>query len=58
MMSRTDFRNWIDRVWQENCTERELWHEPPLSKTEYFNQFKWLLKRQFRTAMSATTHKE
>jgi hypothetical protein len=47
-MKDTEFRAWLRQIWQANCQEREEFNELPLSQKEYFNTFKYWLKREFR----------
>jgi hypothetical protein len=47
-MKNTEFRSWLRQLWQENCRERDAFNERPLSQQEYFNKFKYWLKREFR----------
>ena len=47
-MKDTAFRAWLRHLWQENCIERDEFNELPLTQQEYFNTFKYWLKREFR----------
>ena len=47
-MKDTAFRAWLRQLWQENCIEREGFNQLPLTQQEYFNTFKYWLKREFR----------
>lgn len=47
-MKRSDFRLWVDRIWQENSDEHFFWGEKAYTKQEYFKQFKYWLKREYR----------
>ena len=42
------FRAWVYQVWQDNCTERDAFHELPYSQQEYWARYKYWLKREFR----------
>jgi hypothetical protein len=43
-----DFRNWLHKIWMEYCQEREDHQEYPiLDMTEYFQVYKYWLKRQY-----------
>ena len=35
-------------MWRENRNEREFFNEQPQSLTEYFNKYKYWLKREFK----------
>lgn len=43
-----DFRNWIHEIWLEYCQERENYRDYPiLCEAEYFQSYKYWLKRQY-----------
>lgn len=43
------FRLWVHRLWVENCEERLVYHDGDrLSSSEYFQKFKWWLRREYR----------
>ena len=44
----TDFRAWVNNLWIENCNERDAYGEPQCDPKEYFNKFKWWLKREYK----------
>lgn len=48
MKTPSEFRLWINNLWQENCEERMCWGEPRLTPAEYFKTYKWILKREFQ----------
>lgn len=43
-----DFRIWLEQFWMTNCDERMCWGEPRLTKSDFFRQYKWILKREYR----------
>jgi hypothetical protein len=44
-----DFRNWVHNLWLENCEERAVYAGGGrLTEKEYFQQFKWWLRREYR----------
>lgn len=47
-MTNSNFRNWLRNIWLENCQEHEAHHELPYTLKEYFNRYKWWLKREYR----------
>lgn len=48
-MKHTSFRGWVHNLWLENCEERVLYQGGArLNEREYFNQFKWWLRREWR----------
>ena len=42
------FRNWVREIWMENCEERLTFHQSPATIKEYWNTYKWWLKREYR----------
>jgi hypothetical protein len=52
----TDFRAWLRQIWLENCGERDQYNELPLSQEEYFQKYKYWLKREFKYQRSKETH--
>lgn len=42
------FRNWVRRLWIENTEERNEFHELPYSMEEYWQRYKWWLRREYR----------
>lgn len=42
------FRNWLQELWFENTEERMEWHQQPQTLKEYFQQYKWWLRREYR----------
>jgi hypothetical protein len=45
----TPFRNWVHLLWVDNCEERVLYCDgDKLSEQEYFQRFKWWLRREYR----------
>lgn len=42
------FRTWVHNLWIDNCEERQRYNESKLEKTEYWNRFKWWLRREYR----------
>lgn len=48
-MSKQSFRHWCREMWYEHCLELESYGQPvPYSATEYFNKYKYWLKREYR----------
>jgi hypothetical protein len=41
------FRNWLHELWLQNCDEHREFGELPYSQQEYFQRYKWWLKREF-----------
>lgn len=45
----TEFRFWLQTIWQEYCIEHESYNSmPPLSMADYFRTYKYWLKREFQ----------
>jgi hypothetical protein len=48
MAQTSDFRIWVEDIWRENCEERLIWQEARQPLNEYFQRYKWWLKREYR----------
>jgi hypothetical protein len=48
MVKETDFRLWLRHMWLANCEEHDAYGEPPYSMTEYWRQYRWFLRTQYR----------
>jgi hypothetical protein len=44
----SEFRSWVHNLWVDNCEERFLFGETKLDKSEYWNKFKWWIKREYQ----------
>lgn len=45
----TNFRHWVHNLWLDNCEEKVLYcDEDRLTEQEYFQKFKWWLRREWR----------
>ena len=42
------FRAWVHQLWVENCEEHFTHAEPILDAADYFQRYKYWLKREFR----------
>ena len=42
------FRNWLHNLWVENCEEHYQDNVPPYTQQEYFEKYKWWLKREYK----------
>lgn len=47
-MKNSQFRNWIRNIWFENSSEREEYRELPYSMKEYWDRYKYWLKREYK----------
>ena len=44
----TDFRLWVQRIWMENCDERLTVGQDCVTISQYWNNYKYWLKREYR----------
>jgi hypothetical protein len=44
----SEFRNWVRNLWIENCEERLVYQEDPVTIQQYWNTYKWWIKREYR----------
>jgi hypothetical protein len=42
------FRVWIYNIWMDNREERLTFNETPVTIKEYWNNYKWWIKREYR----------
>ena len=42
------FRSWVEEVWRENCEERLTYKENPATIKEYWNIYKYWLKKEYK----------
>ena len=42
------FRLWVQQVWFENCEEHLTYGEDPYKLQEYWQKYKWWLKREYQ----------
>jgi hypothetical protein len=47
-MKNSEFRSWVQKIWQENIAERQDYRELPYSMEEYWNRYKFWLKREYK----------
>ena len=47
-MPDSNFRNWLRIIWQENCREQEEHNELPYTLQEYWQRYRWWLRREYR----------
>ena len=48
MKHTTQFRMWVQEIWYQNRSEHEEYGELPYSLQEYWDQYKYWLKREYR----------
>lgn len=58
MLNTKDFRIWLETFWMENCEERICWGEPRLTQADFFQMYKWVLRREFRHAQSVAKNQQ
>jgi hypothetical protein len=46
------FRLWVQRLWYQNCEEHLIFGEQPYKMKDYWNQYKWWIKREFKHQQS------
>ena len=44
------FARWLQEMWAEHCDEVEAWEHtaPCYTARDYFNKYKWWLRREYR----------
>ena len=49
-----NFRHWCYEKWQEHCEEVRSWtgQDPLYLSAEYFNKYKWWLRREYRATVA------
>lgn len=48
MGKHSDFRYWLHELWLQNCDEHRDYNELPFTVEEYFQRYKYWLKREFK----------
>jgi hypothetical protein len=57
MKKYSDFRAWVHQIWLENCEEHYIHAEPILDVKEYFQRYKFWLKREYEHQQRKQHHK-
>jgi hypothetical protein len=47
-MKNSQFSNWLRQIWLENCDEHQGYGERSLTMQEYWKEYKWWLKREYK----------
>ncbi len=47
-MKNSHFQNWLRNIWLDNCAEHDSYREMPYTMKEYFDKYKWWLKREYK----------
>ena len=42
------FRMWVQNLWIDNCEERLVYKQDPITQKQYWNTYKWWIKREYR----------
>lgn len=42
------FRQWVYELWMDNCEEHRLYGERELDQRQYFQQYRYWLRREYR----------
>ena len=42
------FRLWVQELWMNNKEERLIWGEEPATIEQYWNTYKWWIRREYR----------
>lgn len=43
-----NFRHWVREIWLENCEEHLTYNENPYTIKQYWERYKWWLRREYR----------
>ena len=54
-MKDSNFRNWVQEIWMQNCEEHLSFNEKPYKIKEYWEQYKYWLKREYKHQKSLET---
>ena len=42
------FRMWVQNLWMDNCEERLVYQQDPITQQQYWDTYKWWIKREYR----------
>ena len=48
LQTASPFRMWVQNLWMENCEERLVYKENPVTIQQYWSTYKWWIKREYR----------
>lgn len=51
-MKNSAFRIWVQNIWTDNTEEHLTFHEKPYTINEYWDKYKYWLKREFKHQQS------
>jgi hypothetical protein len=55
IMKDSKFRLWVQEIWMQNCEEHLSFNEKPYKIKEYWEQYKYWLKREYKYQKSLET---
>jgi len=47
-MRTSEFRRWVHEIWRRNCDEHDEVNENRYTQKQYFQMYKYWLKREFQ----------
>lgn len=47
------FRHWVNELWLDNCEEHLTYGEDPYTMKQYWNKYKYWLKREYKYQLKA-----
>lgn len=51
-MKNSQFSSWLRNIWLDNCEEHQTHGEQKYTMAEYWNKYKWWLRREYRHKIS------
>ena len=48
LLTVSPFRMWVQNLWIENCEERLVYKQDPVTQQQYWDTYKWWIKREYR----------
>ena len=42
------FRHWVREIWMTNCDERLTYGQDPATMKQYWDAYKWWIKREYK----------
>lgn len=58
MKPHSKFRSWCRDIWLDNCEELRSYNQLPYTLEEYFQKYKYWLKREFQYQMKTSASSE
>lgn len=44
----SEFRHWVQTIWEENCVEHDEFREPRFTQQQYFQKYKYWLRGRYQ----------